>query len=160
MFQLKRISTEAIARCLDKADRYRLLGEPEEAESICRDILSVAPDHQQALIVLLLALTDQFPSNNPELVRQAQGVVPRLREEYDRRYYTGIICERHGLAQLSRTELGSVQVAQEFLRQAMNWYEQAEAVRPAGNDDAVIRWNTCVRIMQRQAREGTGSEIM
>jgi hypothetical protein len=130
------------------------------AESICRDIVQVDPQNQQALITLLLALTDQFRTDNAEIVRQANEVLGRLKGEYDRRYYAGIICERRGLAALKRTVVGGGQVGHDFLRQALNWYEQAEPVRPAGNDDAVIRWNACVRIMQRQAQQGTGSEIM
>ena len=34
---------------LEKALRYRLLNEPVEAESICRDVLEVDPDNQAAL---------------------------------------------------------------------------------------------------------------
>jgi hypothetical protein len=30
----------------------------------------------------------------------------------------------------------------------MAWYEKAEKIRPPGNDDAVLRWNTCARIFQ------------
>jgi hypothetical protein len=160
VFKLKPISRDAIPRCLERGDRYRLMGEPELAESICRDILRVDPQNQQALVTLLLALTDQFTTDNAEIVRQANDVLARLKGEYERRYYAGIICERRGLAASKRTVLGSGQIVSEFLRQAMSWYEQAEAVRPAGNDDAVIRWNACVRLLQRQAQQGTGSEIM
>ena len=35
--------------------------------------------------------------------------------------------------------------AYDWLRHAMEWYEQAEALRPPGNVDAVLRWNSCVR---------------
>ena len=60
MFELKTLAAEAIPRSLEKAERYRLLNEPAEAESICCDILAVEPDNQQAIVTLLLALTDQF----------------------------------------------------------------------------------------------------
>ena len=60
MFELKSISTQAIARAIVKAERYRLLNEPQEAESICRDILTVDPENQEALVMLLLSITDQF----------------------------------------------------------------------------------------------------
>jgi len=56
---------------LTKAERYRLLNEPEEAESICRDILDVDPTHEAALVNFLLALTDQFPRRS---LRDAQEV--------------------------------------------------------------------------------------
>jgi hypothetical protein len=50
----------------------------------------------------------------------------------------------------------------DFLHQAMNWYEKAEAIRPPGHDDAILRWNTCVRFLARypqlQAREEERAE--
>ena len=60
MFQLKPIAKTSIPRALEKAERYRLLNEPRQAESICLDILAVDSSNQAALIILLLALTDQF----------------------------------------------------------------------------------------------------
>jgi hypothetical protein len=33
--------------------------------------------------------------------------------------------------------------------EAMESYERAEAMRPPGNDDALLRWNTCVRLLAR-----------
>jgi hypothetical protein len=36
-----------------------------------------------------------------------------------------------------------------MFRQAMDCFEKAEAIRPAGNDDAILRWNGCARIIQR-----------
>jgi hypothetical protein len=33
--------------------------------------------------------------------------------------------------------------------EAMTWYEKAEAMRPPGNDDAILRWNTCARFLDR-----------
>src|SRR3712207_2871802 len=100
MFELKAISREAIPLALEKAERYRLLNEPAEAESICLDVLAVDPENQRALVMLLLALTDQFHGGPAECLSQAQEVVPRLRGEYERLYYTGIIWERYGQARL------------------------------------------------------------
>ena len=60
MFELKRLSDEAIPAALEKALRYRLLNKPAEAESICRDVLQIDPENQEALVVLLLALTDRL----------------------------------------------------------------------------------------------------
>ncbi|NIR45450.1 MAG: hypothetical protein GWN99_13670, partial [Gemmatimonadetes bacterium] len=48
---------------------------------------------------------------------------------------------------------GAGAAAYEALRQAMEHYEEAEKLRPAGNDDAILRWNTCVRIFQRNAND-------
>jgi hypothetical protein len=33
----------------------------------------------------------------------------------------------------------------------MGHYERAEGMRPAGNDEAILRWNTCLRLMQRDS---------
>ena len=60
MFELKPLSEKAVPRALERAERYRLLNEPAEAESICQDVLRIEPENQQALISLLPALTDQF----------------------------------------------------------------------------------------------------
>ena len=60
MPELKQLHKDAIPAALEKAERYRLLNEPGEAESICLDILAVDPDNQRAIITLLLAFTDRF----------------------------------------------------------------------------------------------------
>jgi hypothetical protein len=149
MFTLKSIAPEAVPGALSKAERYRLLNEPELAESICQDVLAIEPDNQAALVMLLLALTDQFRGGPPDLLVQAQAVLPRLHGEYERLYYGGIIWERHCLARLSLGGPGSGQVVYQCLSKAMDFYERAEQVRPAGNDDAILRWNTCARVCQR-----------
>ena len=60
MPELKPLSRDAVDAALSKAERYRLLNEPHEAESICLDVLEIDPDNQPAHITLLLSLTDQF----------------------------------------------------------------------------------------------------
>ena len=59
-FKLKTISKVGIPAAISKAELYSSLNEPEEAESICRDILAVEPEHQMALRLLGLAITDQL----------------------------------------------------------------------------------------------------
>ena len=147
MFELKRLSDEAIPAALEKALRYRLLNEPAEAESICHDVLHIDPENQQALVVLLLALTDRFGKSYAVGVLQAQEVLSRLHDPYERAYYAGIICERRAKAGLHQGHPGSGHDAYELLREAMGWYEQAEAIRPPRNDDALLRWNTCARLI-------------
>jgi len=150
MFELKPLSQEAVARALEKAEQYRLLNEPAEAESICEDVLRVAPGNQEAMVTLLLALTDQFDGEGrAEAAPRAREVVARLEDQYARAYYSGIVCERRAKAQFKQGGPGSGSVAYESFRQAMSWYEKAEAVRPPGNDDALLRWNTCARILAR-----------
>ncbi len=148
MFELKALSKEAVPRALEKAERYRLLNEPTEAESICQDVLQVDPENQKALVTLLLALTDQFAGLGGD-VREAKEVLPRLHDEYERAYYGGIICERRGKAHLDHGGPGSRFAAYDLFRQAMEEYEKAHAIRPPGNDDAVLRWNACARTFMR-----------
>jgi hypothetical protein len=143
---LKPITREGIPAALEKAERYRLLNESAAAESICLDVLEIDPANQQALVSLLLSITDQFTEELADGVRRAKDVLPRLTDEYERVYYTGIISERRARAQLHRGALGSADVAAEWFRDAMRWYEKAEGMRPAGNDEAILRWNTCVRM--------------
>lgn len=147
MFELKRFSEDAIPAALEKALRYRLLNQPAEAESICQDVLHIDPENQQALVLLLLALTDRFGPGYAAGVTQAREVLSRLRDGYERAYYAGIICERRANAQLQQGYPGAGHNAYEFLREAMSWYEQAEMLRPPRNDDALLHWNACARII-------------
>jgi tetratricopeptide (TPR) repeat protein len=147
MFKLKRLSEDAIPAALEKALRYRLLNEPHEAESICQDVLNVDPKNQEALVVLLLALTDTFGEGHAAGARQAQEVLTRLEDPYERAYYAGIICERQAKARLLQGHPGASHDAYEFLNEAMEWFEKAEALRPPNNDDALLRWNTCARMI-------------
>jgi hypothetical protein len=148
MFELKRLSTDAIPAALAQAERYRLLNEPVEAESICLDVLRIDPEHQEAIVTLVLALTDQFsdgPVGRP--MAAAEAAVTRLRDSYKRLYYSGIIRERRGKAELRRDHPGSSRSVREWLLEAMASYEAAEAIRPAGIDEAILRWNACARIL-------------
>jgi tetratricopeptide (TPR) repeat protein len=149
MFELKRLSSEAIPAALERALRYRLLNEPAEAESICHDVLEIDPENQEALVMLLLAITDRLGKGYGVGVTESQEVLVRLRDEYERAYYTGIVCERQGKAQLRQGYPGAGHDAYEFLREAMTWFEKAEALRPPKNDDALLHWNTCARIIMR-----------
>jgi hypothetical protein len=147
MFDLKLLSPDAIPAALEKALRYRLLNDPAEAESICHDVLRIDPENQQATVILLLALTDRFGKGYAVGVTETQEVLSHLHDGYERAYYAGIICERRAKAQLSQGHPGSGHDAYELLREAMAWFESAEALRPAKNDDALLHWNTCARLI-------------
>jgi len=158
MFEIKTLSLEAVPRALAKAERYRLLNEPGEAESICLDALQVDPGNQEALVMLLLALTDQFDHDPTGRLPRAWQVADQIQSEYERAYYKGIIWERAAKAQLHRGTPGSGPRAYEWLREAMAAYERAEAIRPPGNDDARLRWNTCARLIMSNAKLAPASE--
>ena len=151
MFDLKPLSAEGVPAALDKAMRYRLLNEPVEAESICLDVLALDPGNEQALVTLLLALSDQFDQNLHQAYRQARDLLDRLGDPYLRTYYDGILRERRAKTSLKRGGPGAGNVAYDWFRQAMTCFEEAERLSPADNDDAILRWNTCARIIDRHA---------
>jgi hypothetical protein len=147
MFELKSLSREAIPAALEKAHRYRLLNEPEQAESICEDVLRLEPDNQEALITLVLAMTDRFDSDRPARADEVRQLLPRLTGGYEREYYAGLIAEREGIAWLRSGKPRAGEAAYECFRDAMAHFERAEAVRPPANDDALLRWNSCARMI-------------
>lgn len=149
MFKLKSLSRKSIPAALEKAERYRLLNEPKEAESICLDVLEIDSKNQKALVILLLAITDQFGEGMSAEVERARELLPRLRDKYKRVYYEGIIFERQAKAILDKGTPGSKSHAYEWFRDAMEQFEKAEKIRPSGNDDAILRWNTCARIIMQ-----------
>lgn len=152
MFELKRLSNEGVIAALSKAERYRLLNEPWEAESICRDVLEVDPENQRALVTLVLAVTDQFALEPGTNVAAARALLPRLAGEYERAYYAGIICERWAKRLLDHDAPGTGPLVYDWLRDAMECYERAEALRKPGDDDALLRWNTCARLIMKHER--------
>lgn len=149
MFELKRLSAEAIPAALEKANRYRLLNEPGAAESIYLDILAAEPENQEALRNIVLAMSDRFGKDYAIGDARITEYVTQIKSDYERTYYTGIMYERRAKAALAKGGVG----AYELFRQAMSCFETAEAMRPAGKDDAILRWNGCVRIISRNNLE-------
>lgn len=149
MFDLKLISKEAIPNALEKATRYRLLNEPWQAESICRDILNADPGNQQALYLLVLSVTDQFNTKFKRSLSAALEMAAQLEDPYEQDYSRGLIYERQATAALKRATPRSDYIAYEYLRQAMDWYAKAEKLRPADNEESILRWNACARIIMQ-----------
>jgi tetratricopeptide (TPR) repeat protein len=144
--QLKTISKGGIAEALAKAKHYRYLNQPEEAESICRDVLAADPENQFALRLLGLTITDQFAGTLSDRYKDAETCFEQLTSPYERSYYLGILYERRAKAQLRAGQLAHT-LAPNF-EKAMDCFEAAEKIRPQGNDDAVLRWNRCLRLLQ------------
>lgn len=149
MFELKLLSSEGIPGALAKAERYRLLNQPWEAECIYRDVLEVDPDNQEATVGVVLAITDQFDGGSASTVQRARQALLGLRDTYQHAYYAGLICERRARILLQSARPGSATMAHELLLEARAWYEQAESLRPPGNDDVLLRWNACARLLMR-----------
>ncbi|MBU2511242.1 hypothetical protein KJ966_07880 [bacterium] len=147
MFTLKTLKIESIPSALQKAERYRLLNEPREAESVCLDILRAEPDNQEALIMLLLAYTDKFKTEINPAFNNALSVLDQLHDEHSKTYYRGVIYERRAKAHLNKSEPTSDDIAHDYCVKAMAEYEQVLESNPDGNQDAALRWNTCARIL-------------
>lgn len=150
MYELKKLDPGAIDKALQKADRYRLLNEPADAESICRDILAVEPGSAPARTALILSLTDQFARDGGPDPEQVLRELDGLSTPYDRAYYGGIVCERAARAQLGRSGPGALYGAYDWFRRAMDFFEEAERIAPPGDAGALLRWNTCARLLNRR----------
>ena len=148
MFTLKPISPDSVDGALAKAERYRLLNEPNEAESICRDILQVDPGNREARVSLILALTDQMDEDN-SVCSKALNMASGLESEYERAYYSGIAWERRAKAYYRAASMGSATQVYHWLVKALDLFDEAEHLRPSGNDDAILRWNACARFLER-----------
>ncbi|HEX2688387.1 MAG TPA: hypothetical protein VHN14_17270 [Kofleriaceae bacterium] len=157
-FPFKQIAADGIPHAMEKAERYRLLNDPVQAESICHDVLAVDADNQDALRCLILSLTDQFSASGAaNAAQEARTHIVKLSDEYERAYYSGLVHERETRAFLHRKNAVR-SVAYDGFRHAMEWYERAEAQRPPGNVDAILRWNSCVRTIERERLEPAADE--
>lgn len=148
-WELKAISREGVAAALQKAHRYRILNDPTAAESICLDVLAVDPENAEALVTHVLAITDQLPHGHSTDLRRADEAAGRITDPYRNAYYRGVICERWANGILDRGAPRAGEMAYEWIEKALGHFERAEALRPAGNDEAILRWNTCVRLLGR-----------
>ncbi len=163
--ELKRLRAEAIDAALERARHYRYLNQPQLAESICRDVLEVRPEDPRARVMLIMSLCDQFGTVDTLHVREVLAMAQSLRDPYERAYYSGLVCERRAAAALRRGGPVAGAIAWEWFHRAMEHYETAEPLRPAGNDDAILRWNTCARTLNARAdvrprEEPVGMEML
>jgi hypothetical protein len=145
-FTLKTISKAGIPEAISKIELYRSLNEPEEAESICRDILAVQPEHQLALRLLGLAITDQFRGDSSDRYGEVEKLFQGLVERYECLYYMGLLHERRAKAQMQVGRAPHTLIP--LFAEAMRCFAEAEMIRPPDNDDAILRWNRCARLLQ------------
>jgi len=144
--ELKSISMAGVDEANGKAEHYRLLNQPKEAESICLDVLATDPENQLALRNLGLAITDQFTGHATDRYAQVEETFNRLSDKYEHLYYTGILNERRAKAQLAAGRPPHTVLV--IVEEALRCFKEAEALRPSGNDDSMLRWNSCVRLLQ------------
>ncbi len=150
-FELKNISVDAIGEALVRAEHYRLLNEPEACESICRDILAADPENREATIKLIMSITDQFFGSANPGVNEPRELLAKLDDEFERTYFAGLICEREARAHLERGQYRDF--AYDGFRDAMELYEKAEAISPPNNNNAILRYNSCVRTIRSKNLE-------
>jgi hypothetical protein len=90
-------------------------------------------------------LSEQFGENITEKLDRAWSILPKLNDSYQQAYYQGILLERQARLYMRSGAPGSNFSAYDLFREAMRLFEKAEQLRPAGNDEALLRWNTCAR---------------
>ena len=110
-------------------------------------MLLAAPDNQVALTTLLLAVTDQFETEFAAALDEAKVVLQQIQGDYEQAYYEGIIDERWAKAQLAQGL--PRESAFGWLRKAMRCYEKAEQFSEPDDADALLRWNTCARFVDK-----------
>ena len=145
-FKLKPIHQDGVAEAISKAELYRNLNQPEDAESICQDILATDPENQMAQRLMGLAITDQFTGGLSDRCGEAERIFQGLTDPYERLYYTGLVHERWARAQLGAGRPPHTLLV--LFERALRCFEEAEKIRPAGNDDAILRWNRVVRLLE------------
>jgi hypothetical protein len=146
--ELKPLPGGDLAEALALAERCRTSGEPEEAESVCLDVLDANPQDERALVLLLLVRTDLLERGLPGAVDRARELLPRMASEFDRAYYGGVICERQAKYLLRQRGKRTGFVAYDWFRYAMEEYEAAMALEPE-RQEPVLRWNACARTLMR-----------
>jgi len=151
---LKSISAAAIPGALKLAREFRKLGHPQMCESICLDVLQAEPANQDALRLTLLASTDQFGADSANHETAARAALRQLTSEYDRAYYDGYILHRSAQSAIAQDSGAAARTVYELLTRAMASFEAAERVRPAGDDNAILMWNSCQRLLQATPHSG------
>lgn len=139
-----------VQKAMERAEHYRLLNEPEQAESICRDIVSVDPENEKAWIHLLLSLSDQFPKDKEDARKEATEALVHIKSDFLNHYYQGIIHERWGRANMKFGH--GHQAVMSWISKAMQSYQKAIELAPADDPDPTLRWNTCVRLMEKLSK--------
>jgi tetratricopeptide (TPR) repeat protein len=143
------IHSDSIELALDKARQYRSLLEPEIAESICLDVLHIDPENQQALVVYILALSDQLHhAGKKTQVQSIEEAIQKLQSRYQQHYYTGLLNERR--ARFMLTQSMARVFAYDYFIEALQAYQKAEKIRPEHNDEAILRWNSCIRTIEKE----------
>jgi len=147
VFEPKALPCEAEA-ALELAERCLAEREPEEAESLCLDVLAIAPGNDRAALLLVRSRLALLDHARPEDVERARQALTGLSNEYDRLFYGGVLCTRRAKHQLRQRGAHSGASAYDSLRRAMEHFEAAARLAPE-SPEPVARWNACVRLIAR-----------
>jgi tetratricopeptide (TPR) repeat protein len=152
-YELKTLAHRNLESAVGKAEHYRDLNQPEDAVSICRDVLNVAPNHERALRTLALALTDQLGGRRVGVFEEALATIGKLTSSYERTYYAGVAWERYAKEQVAH---GHPANGAHAFEKALELFEQAEKGAPPDSPDPILGYNRCVRAIQ-ESREVQGA---
>ena len=143
------IHKDSIYTVLDKARQYRSLREPDLSISICLDVFAIDPDNQDALVIYILALTAQYSHQHAKVQpKKIVEIIAKLKSEFHQIYYTGIFLERKARALLKNPMSHSF--AYEGLMEAIAKYELAEKISPKHCSDPILRYNSCLRTIEKE----------
>ena len=157
-FSLRPISASAVPKAIKKAEHYRLLNDAEQAESICLDILAVDPGDEQALVVLILAITDQFGrSGGPSVNVALAEYLKRARRPVPAQLLRGPGRRAQARGPRSASQSGS-SFAYDGFADRDGVLREGERHPPADDDEAILRWNACVRTIERAHLEPRPAE--
>ena len=151
MFALKALSHEGVASALAKAEHYRLLKRTGRSGEHLPRYSRHRARNQQALICLVLAQSDQIARDSRSF-HSALATVQKLQGSTSVPITAGIVWERRAKALDAERGRGTHHSVYEWVVKALDCFAQAERLRPAGNDDAVLRWNTCVRFLTQSSK--------
>ena len=138
-FELKMLTHEGIESALSKAERYRLLNEPVEAASICRDVLAVDPGNQHAYVSLSLSLSDQYALHT-DPSREIEVLAAKLTDPFEKAYFTGLALERRAKA-LFRQRGANIGTN--------STVPDGRIASACSNKCPLLRWNACARFLMQ-----------
>ena len=143
------IDKNSIEDVLERAKQYRSLLQPEVAISICLDIFAVDKDNQNALVIYILALTDQLVQSESKIHhKKITESIKKLDSEFLRHYYSGIFLERQARGLLINSMSRSF--AYEAFIEAIEEFEIAEKMAPKHCADPILRYNSCLRTIKKE----------
>ena len=144
-----KIDKDSIEDVLERAKQYRSLLQPDMAISICLDIFAVDEKNQEALIIYILALTDQLSQSESKVHhKKITDSIQKLDSKFLQHYYSGIFLERQARSLLKHSMSRSF--AYDAFIEAISEFEIAEKMAPPHCADPVLRYNSCVRTIKKE----------